>query len=167
VKKSRITIKDIAKELNVSASTVSRALQNHALKKNNQVVIDEFIVKTKGFTHNDAIEPIKKLLKSDNPPDAIFAVNYRLAIATIRTAIKLNFKVPEDLSVVGFDDEPNSSYFNPALTSVRQPVYGIGMLSARILLQNIENKNLEFRHEVFKTELIIRGSSIPPKKQLN
>lgn len=146
-------------------STTNHRLRGYidALKKNNQEVIDEFIVKAKGFTYKDGIQPVKKLLKSDNPPDAIFAVNDRLAIAAIRTATKLNFKVPEDISVVGFDDEPHSSYFTPALTSVRQPVYGIGMLSARILLQSIENKNLEFRHEVFKTELIIRGSSKPLK----
>jgi LacI family transcriptional regulator len=63
---------------------------------------------------------------------------------------------------MGFDDEPHSTYFTPALSTVWQPVYSMGMLSARILLHDIrrtENDNLKLRYEVFKTELIIRGTS--------
>ena len=80
----------------------------------------------------------------------------------MRTAKKLNFRIPEDISIIGFDDEPHSTYFTPALSTVWQPVYSMGMLSARILLHDInreEGIDLELRYEVFKTELVIRGTS--------
>lgn len=132
-----------------------------ALKKNNLPILDEYIIHAKGFTHKDGIEPTEILLKSNNVPDAIFAVNDRLAVSAMRTAKKLKFQIPDDIAIIGFDDEPHSSYFTPALSSVWQPVYSMGMLSARILLHQIEEEedSLEFRHEVFKTELVIRGTS--------
>jgi len=82
-----------------------------------------------------------------------------LAVSAMRTAKKLNFKIPDDISIIGFDDEPHSSYFTPPLSSVWQPVYSMGMLSVRILLQEIKEESTEFRNEIFKTELVIRGTS--------
>jgi len=133
-----------------------------ALKKNNLEVVEDYIINANGFTHEDGIEPTESLLKSKNIPDAIFAVNDRLAVSAMRTAKKLNFQIPGDISIIGFDDEPHSSYFTPALSSVWQPVYSMGMLSARILLHEIEKEEDDksgFRQEVFKTELVIRGTS--------
>jgi hypothetical protein len=74
------------------------------------------IIQTEGFNHEDGIVPIETLLKSKNIPDAIFAVNDRLAVSAMRTAKKLNFKIPDDISIIGFDDEPHSSYFTPPLS---------------------------------------------------
>ena len=143
-------------------STNNHRLQGYidALKKNNLPVLEEYIIHATGFTHKDGIAPTEALLKSDNVPDAIFAVNDRLAVSAMRTAKKLGFKVPEDIAIMGFDDEPHSSYFTPALSTVWQPVYSMGMLSARILLHEIKEENeMGLRHEVFNTELIIRGTS--------
>ena len=145
-------------------STNNHRLQGYidALKKNNLPILDEYIIHAKGFTHEAGIEPTETLLKSNRTPDAIFAVNDRLAVSAMRTAKKLNFKIPDDISIIGFDDEPHSSYFTPALSTVWQPVYSMGMLSARILLHDIqkeEGEDLKLRYEVFKTELVIRGTS--------
>jgi LacI family transcriptional regulator len=145
-------------------STNNHRLQGYldALKKNNLPILNEYIIHAKGFEHEDGIEPTEALLKSDNIPDAIFAVNDRLAVSAMWTAKKLNFRIPEDISIMGFDDEPHSTYFAPALSTVWQPVYSMGMLSARILLHDIrrnENEDQKLRYEVFKTELIIRGTS--------
>ena len=89
-----------------------------ALKKNNIPIDEELIIHAHGFTHEDGIEVTETLLKSDNVPDAIFAVNDRLAVSAMRTAKKLKFKIPEDIAIIGFDDEPHSSYFTPALSTV-------------------------------------------------
>lgn len=145
-------------------STNNHRLQGYidALKRNNIPIREDYIIQAKGFNHKDGTAPAKELLKSDDIPDAIFAVNDRLAVPVMRMAKKLNIRIPEDLSVVGFDDEPHSSYFTPALSTVWQPVYSMGMLAARILLHDIRLENreeLKLRHEVFKTELVIRGSS--------
>ena len=142
-------------------STNSNRLRGYidGLKKNGLPVIKEMIIQTEGFNHEDGIVPVETLLKSNNVPDAIFAVNDRLAVSAMRTAKKLDFKIPDDISIIGFDDEPHSSYFTPPLSSVWQPVYSMGMLSVRILLQEIKEESTQFRNEIFKTELVIRGTS--------
>ena len=144
-----------------SLSTNNHRLQGYldALEKNGLPILKEMIVYAKGFNHKDGIAPTKTLLNPNNVPDAIFTVNDRLAVSAMRTAKKLNYKIPDDISIIGFDDEPHSSYFTPALSSVWQPVYSMGMLSARILLQEINKESAEFRKEVFRTELVIRGTS--------
>jgi DNA-binding LacI/PurR family transcriptional regulator len=133
-----------------------------ALKANNMHIKEEYITHVKGFTHEAGIKPIKKLLKLSPPPDAIFAVNDCIAISAMHMAKILKFDIPKDLSIIGFDDEPHSSYFTPALSTIWQPVYSMGILSAKILLKRLNNDNstLKLRYEIFKPELVIRDSSI-------
>lgn len=144
-------------------STTNHRLHGYldALKQNGMPVKKEYIIHVKGFSHEDGLKPAKKLLKLETPPDAIFAMNDNIAISAMHIAKKLKFIVPDDISVVGFDDRPNSSYFTPSLSTVWQPVYSIGILSARILLHHLEGNDtkINFRQEVFKPELIIRDSS--------
>jgi DNA-binding LacI/PurR family transcriptional regulator len=73
-------------------------------------------------------------------------------------------KIPEEISVLGFDDEPHSSYFKPSLSTVSQPTYEMGMLSARILVKRIESDNdlSNLRIESLYPELILRESSRKP-----
>ncbi|MDO5977338.1 LacI family DNA-binding transcriptional regulator [Flavivirga spongiicola] len=145
-------------------STTNHRLQGYldALKKNNLPVKEEYIVHASGFTHEEGIQPTKTLLRLKNPPDAIFAINDCIAISAMYIAKKLDFKIPEDISIIGFDDEPHTRYFKPALSTVWQPVYSIGMLSARILLSHLKNPDNtpKLRKEIFKPELVIRHSSI-------
>jgi DNA-binding LacI/PurR family transcriptional regulator len=70
-------------------------------------------------------------------------------------------KIPEDISVIGFDDDPHSSYFKPSLSTVWQPTYEMGMLSARILMKRINTANdlSKIRVELLFPELVVRGSS--------
>ena len=127
-------------------------------------VRQEYISHVKGFSHNDGLKPTTELLKSSHLPDAIFAMNDSIAISAMHIARKMGMRIPEDISIVGFDDEPHSSYFRPSLSTVWQPVYSIGMLSARIALGRLNSDNadnLAFRQEVFKPELVVRGSSRP------
>ncbi|MDN5204965.1 LacI family DNA-binding transcriptional regulator [Fulvivirgaceae bacterium BMA10] len=147
--------------LSLSTSIHRRQGYIDALKSNNLSVRDDHIFHTKGFKHSDGIRAAKSLLKLKDPPDAIFAVNDRIAIAAMYVAKMYGFKIPEDISIIGFDDEPHSSYFTPSLSTVRQPAYSIGLLSARILLQNLSNPHDSpgFRREIFRPELIIRDSS--------
>jgi DNA-binding LacI/PurR family transcriptional regulator len=88
-------------------------------------------------------------------------MNDNIAISAMHVAQGLGLHVPEDLSIIGFDDEPHSSFFRPALSTVWQPVYSLGMLSARILLKRLKADEIQspFRLEVFKPELVIRDSS--------
>lgn len=147
----------------LNLSTTKHRLQGYldALEENNMAINTDYIVHASGFSHKDGKKPAKKLLSLNPAPDAIFAMNDSIAICALRVAEKLGFRIPEDISVVGFDDEPQSTYFNPTLSSVWQPVYDIGMLSARIMLSRLEGlgKSEVFRKEVFKPELVVRSSS--------
>jgi len=121
----------------------------------------ELVVAAGGFSPEYGVESAKTLLDLPNQPDAIYAINDGIAIGAMYVIKEAGIKIPEQISVVGFDDEPHSSYFIPPLTSVWQPVYDMGMLAARILLQRLngEGKNDELRYELLKPELMVRKSS--------
>lgn len=146
---------------NLSVSRHRLAGYTDALKRNGVEFQHDLVVNSSGFSPDHGIEPTRALLDLKNPPDAIFAVNDGVAIGAMAVIKELGRKIPEDISVVGFDDEPYSSYFTPSLTSVWQPVYDMGMLSAKILLNRFTSKNQEanYRQEILKPELIIRESS--------
>lgn len=147
----------------LNLSTTKHRLKGYldALMKNNVPINKNYIKHAKGFTHEYGIKPAKSLLKLEDRPDAIFAVNDCIAISVMYVAKTLKLKIPKEISIIGFDDEPHSRYFTPELSTVWQPVYSMGMLSARILLSRIRNKdeNQKLREEIFKPELVIRASS--------
>jgi DNA-binding LacI/PurR family transcriptional regulator len=131
-----------------------------ALKKYNIPKDEQLIFDVKGFTPEfgvEAAQAIKELLQL---PDAVFAINDGIAIGAMYVIKEAGIQIPNQISVVGFDDEPHSSYFIPPLTSVWQPVYDMGLLSARILLNKLKGeKPAEARLEILKPELIVRESS--------
>lgn len=116
------------------------------------------IVYSQGFSAEDGVSAISTLLEQSTDLDAIFCVNDAVAIGAMHVLREKGYRIPEDISIIGYDDEPYSCYFSPSLTTIWQPVYDMGLLSSRILLDSI-NKNTAFRYEVLKPELIIRESS--------
>ena len=147
------------KELSISAHRL--AGYQDAMKKYDLTINDNFIINTTGFKPEDGVEATRQLLKSANKPDAIFAINDGIAIGSMYVLKEAGIAIPDQISVVGFDDEPHSSYFMPSLTSVWQPVYDMGLLAARILLGRINESGSQSsaRYEQLKPELIIRDSS--------
>ncbi|AWW28753.1 LacI family transcriptional regulator [Echinicola strongylocentroti] len=136
----------------------TKALQKH------QMAVDESLVQwVEGFTSEDGEEAAKKLLENPVRPDAIFAINDAVAIGAMSIIREMGLTIPADISIVGFDDEPYSKYFHPSLTSVWQPVYGLGMLSSKILMNHLASDLdvTQYRYELLKPELIIRNSSKP------
>lgn len=132
-----------------------------ALTKHNIPVLDEYIVESNGFAPEHGIDPSKKLLSLSNPPDAIFTINDGVAIGAMYVIKDAGIKIPDEISIIGFDDDPHSSYFKPSLSTVWQPTYEIGMLSARILMKRINTANdlSKIRVESLFPELVVRGSS--------
>lgn len=147
----------------LNLSTTKHRLQGYldAMENGKVPIRREYVAHVKGFSHNDGLKPAKKLLKLPDSPDAIFAMNDNIAISAMHVARKMGLRIPDDISIVGFDDEPHSSYFRPSLSTVWQPVYSLGMLSARIVLHRMmdEDNKKGFRQEIFKPELVIRASS--------
>lgn len=136
-----------------------QALRTHGIQAR-----DEYIVGSNGFMPEHGIKPTKKLIALPDPPDAIFVINDGVAIGAMHVIKNAGIKIPEEISILGFDNEPYSSYFKPSLSSVAQPTYEMGMLSARILVKRIESDNdlSNIRIESLYPELILRESSRKP-----
>ncbi|MCL4559179.1 MAG: LacI family transcriptional regulator [Chloroflexi bacterium] len=102
------------------------------------------------------------LMQDDNPPTAIFLANDVMAVGAIKAIQESGFRVPEDVSVVGFDDIPLAMYVNPTLTTVRQPAYEKGRCAARMLIEILQKKPIP-HCQIMDVELIVRGSTGPVK----
>ena len=104
-----------------------------------------------------------ELLAREDRPTAIFAANDQMAWGIIDAAQILGLRVPEDLSVAGFDDIEGSAEFVPALTTVAQPMAELGRVAARHLLNALSGANTSsILHQKLHTRLVIRSSTAPP-----
>ena len=100
----------------------------------------------------------RKLLSLSEPPTAIFAANDQSAIATIETARDMGLRVPDDLSVVGFDNIPEATYFNPVLTTVDQFIDQMGRVATEKLIGLIQGEALESDSYKMPTQLVVRDT---------
>ena len=104
---------------------------------------------------NNGYTAALSLLKQNPRPTAILAMSDILAFGALRTAQQMDLKVPEDLSIVGFDDIPLAWQIRPRLTTVQQPLIEKGVLAAELLL----SKSLTKTAKVLGTRLVVRESS--------
>jgi len=110
-------------------------------------------------------KPMKTLLEKTQEFTAVFCFNDISAIGALRALKEAGRRVPEDVSVVGFDDIVSAAYCTPSLTTVRQPLFEMGKRGAQILLERIGNSDKAFPTEiVMSPELIIRESTGPAPK---
>lgn len=100
-----------------------------------------------------------QLMARPEPPTAIFAMNDRMALGVLRWLREHGYRVPHDISVVGFDDIADAAQFDPPLTTVRLPTVAIGQRAATLLFDLIAGKDPEPAPIVLPTELIIRAST--------
>jgi LacI family transcriptional regulator len=106
--------------------------------------------------------PANELLDSGVHFTALVCYNDLAAIGAIRAFMDHGLRVPEDISVVGFDDIQGASYHNPSLTTIHQPLQQIGVTAARILLQRIRGQATFPDTVPIMPELVIRESTCPP-----
>lgn len=103
----------------------------------------------------------KQLLERKRPFTALFAYNDISAIGAIRAFQETGFRVPDDISVVGFDDIPGAAFHYPSLTTVRQPLHKMGEIAVETLIARIEGQK-EYKQEIsVQPELIVRESTAP------
>jgi LacI family transcriptional regulator len=113
------------------------------------------------FTSEGGFNAFRQLLALKNRPTAIFASNDLMAIGGICAASEAKVRVPEELSVMGYDDIALASFSTPRLTTVAQPKYEIGEQTARMLVERIQGAALPPRREKLQTELVVRQSTAP------
>ncbi len=105
----------------------------------------------------------KQLLARKQPFTALFAYNDISAIGSICAFQEAGLQVPDDISVVGFDDIQSAAYITPPLTTVRQPLLKVGEIAARSLLDRIEARTKYVSEIVIEPELIVRKSTARPR----
>lgn len=102
------------------------------------------------------------LLRQANRPTAVFALTDTAAVGAMHAANEIGLRIPEDVSIVGFDNIPMAKYSLPALTTVAQPIHDMGAQTADILLKRLVDRHTEPVHIVSKAQLIVRKSTHAP-----
>lgn len=113
------------------------------------------------FTMWSGLNAAFQFCNMKNRPTAIFSMNDEMAIGAMQTLKNQGFKIPEDISVTGFDDIAYAKYSDPSLTTISQPAEEMGKMAMDMLLKVIEGEPLSQRECVLPTEFIIRKSTGP------
>ena len=127
------------------------------IKKNELTTRDEWIIYT-SYNEEGGYRAMSRLLKSGDLPTAIFCHSDMIAIGAIKAINDAGYSVPDDISVIGFDDVEISTYINPGLTTVRQDSYSMGNQAANLLKTMMENPDAGAEPIVLPVELVIRES---------
>lgn len=123
------------------------------------VRVDPALVRTGDYRTDGAHLPATELLTLADRPTAIFAANDLSAIGVMDVARDLGIDVPGDLSVVGFDDIPESTATTPPLTTVHQPIQQMGATAVRLLVGLLSGTPAEQTHVTLPTSLVVRGTT--------
>ncbi|MEM1505615.1 LacI family DNA-binding transcriptional regulator [Domibacillus sp. 8LH] len=117
------------------------------------------------LTNNTSLEEGKKsmlsLLKKASPPTAVFASTESLAIGAVQGAHELNLNVPDEVSIIGFDDTVLSTICEPPLTTVAQPIEEMGEKAVELLIEEIEKNKASKQRVMLSPKLIVRKSTAP------
>ncbi|MHB1650948.1 MAG: LacI family DNA-binding transcriptional regulator [Desulfitobacteriaceae bacterium] len=128
-----------------------------ALKDNGVQITSELIIMDE-FKANSGYKNALKLLSKDRPT-AIFAGNDLIAVGVYRAARELGLNIPEDLSVVGFDDTEYAQILTPMLTTIHSPIQEMGSRAMRFAIMNLQGKKTAKETVVFRPTLVKREST--------
>jgi LacI family transcriptional regulator len=123
------------------------------------VEVDPLLVRNGGYRRQTAIAPARELLTLPDRPTAIFAANDLSALGTLDVARELGLSVPDDLSVVGFDNVPESALTEPPLTTVSQPMQEMGSQAVDLLIRLMSHTEVGSTHVRLPTGLVVRGTT--------
>ncbi len=122
------------------------------------IPVDPELIQEGDYITETAVALTKKLLTLDDPPTAIFASNDMSAMGVYQAVAELGLRIPDDLSVVGFDNLHDAVYLNPPLTTVDQFISEMGRIAVDMLVQQLNGESLENPIHTIPTKLIIRES---------
>jgi LacI family transcriptional regulator len=144
-------------------ATEDRRRGYHAALAAAGILPDPALELESNFEIRGGLEAARQLLDLPQQPTAIFAFNDNLATGAIQAARERGLRVPEDLSVVGFDDVEHATIVTPALTTVRQPLAEMGRTAVSLLTRLLEGHSFETLHVQLATRLVVRESTAPPR----
>lgn len=129
----------------------------------NGIPYDESLIITSKLTFDEGTDATRQLMGLSNPPDAIFCANDTTALSSLIYLREKGIRVPDEVGIVGFSNEPFSRVVTPAITTFAQPGFEMGQKAAELILHQIEHKDKVFRTLVMPTEVIVRESSLRKK----
>jgi LacI family transcriptional regulator len=128
------------------------------------ILLDPDLVVYTDWSMGSGREAAEKLLSLDEPPTGIFGFNDNVAIGALHAALARGLSVPNDLSLVGFDDTSQALIVTPELTSVRQPLAELGRVGVSLLARLIEGRRVDALRMELSTKLDVRGSTAPLRR---
>ena len=138
-----------------------------ALKKHNLTVDESLIIRFNNLSMEEGKKGSNHLLGLPNPPDGIFSSNDTAAVSAIQCAKERGIKVPEELAVIGFNNDPISEIIDPSLSTITHPAIDMGKIAAKQVLKHMDQEDIvESETVVLKTQLIVRASSLRKKPVL-
>ena len=132
----------------------------------NGITVDENLIIEGDYLPENGYTATTQLLKLDNQPTAIMASNDFTAFSAMEASRDHGLEIPEDISIIGFDDIPQARIVHPKLTTVAQPLEKMGRVAVKLLLEHIKDPSLAPKHLTLNTDLVIRNSCAPPKDKL-
>ncbi|MGH9560897.1 MAG: substrate-binding domain-containing protein [Terracidiphilus sp.] len=121
-------------------------------------------LKSRISTPELGVDPANELLQRKAPFTALVGYDDIAAIGAIRAIRDKGLRVPEDISVMGFDDIQSAAFHNPSISTIRQPLVRMGTLAAHTLLQRIRGESDVQQKLTVLPEIVIRESTCPPGK---
>jgi LacI family transcriptional regulator len=125
--------------------------------------VPEKLIREGDWTAAGGWHAMEDILSEKPHPTAVFAITDTMAMGAIGAAHSLGLRVPEDISVIGFNNEPGSESFNPPLTTIGPHAYNIGTQAGKFILERLEKNSTLKVVKNFPLDLIIRKSTAPPK----
>jgi LacI family transcriptional regulator len=125
--------------------------------------VDDALVVPGDFHPESGFTGCAALLELPEPPTALFAASDQMALGAIEALRRRGLRVPEDMSVVGFDDLPEVRWSAPPLTTVRQPLAEMGKLAVRTVLRLARGERPDSPRVELATQLVVRSSTAPPR----
>jgi LacI family transcriptional regulator len=145
------------------AATEERIEGYHAALAAAGVLLSPELVAEGDFEIPGGYAAASRLLDLPDRPTAVFASNDNMAFGVVRAARERGLSIPEDLSVVGFDDGELAKSVSPALTTVRQPLAELGRTAVSLLKRLVDRQRVEALRVELATRLVVRDSTMPPR----
>ncbi|HEY7419188.1 MAG TPA: LacI family DNA-binding transcriptional regulator [Ktedonobacteraceae bacterium] len=148
--------------LHLMTSRARLAGYREALERTD-IEVDTALICEGTYLLGDGVQQTHALLDLPDPPTAIFAGNDAQAAGVYQALYERNIRIPDQMSVIGFDDVTYSAQMSPPLTTIRQPLVEIGKMAVNMLLRLIAGQALESNHVELSTSLVVRKSCAPPR----
>ena len=107
-----------------------------------------------------------ELLRNHPNVTAVFAASDAIAFGAIRAFLEAGLRIPDDISLIGFDDVEMASVVHPPLTTIWQPKYALGMAAIEVLLRHVKAPGLPAEHRFFDVRLVERQSCRPVREEI-